>query len=205
MEDLLCVSASVRPEPSEVVQDYAAVCKELGCVAKPGVALRFIQDLRKQLSHAHERQDWLLRTWDDATITERQELDRMRRGWGPTTPTERMRRKSDVLAAMHCLSSAMTDLTLSEDEAEAADDEVNKKLDEAYQRINKQYVATIAILHAMDEPLPRPDLPDPDLLACLIHAVHWHDQLIPPDIARFKAAIAKAQGRADAPNNKDPS
>ncbi len=147
----------MMPCPVEIT-DYAAVCKELGCVPKPGVALRFIQDLRKQLANAHERQDWLLRSWDDATITERQELDRLRRGWGPTTPTERMRRMTDVAAAMHCLSSAMADLTLSEEEAESVDEEVHRRLDEAYQHVSKQYEATIAILNSINDPLHLPDL-----------------------------------------------
>lgn len=179
--------------------DYAAVCQELGCVAKSGVALRFVQDLRKQLSQAHERQDWLLRSWDDATITERQELDRMRRGWGPTTPTERMRRKDDVRAAMHCISSAMSDVTLSEEDAEAADPEVNRLLDEAHERLREHYAATIAILDDMEEPLPRPDLDYSEVVACLKHAVHWHDQLSPSDIARFEAALEAAKPPAPEP------
>lgn len=31
-----------------------------------------------------------------------------------------------------------------------------------------------------------------ELLASLKHAVHWHDQLTPADIARYEAVIARA-------------
>lgn len=34
----------------------------------------------------------------------------------------------------------------------------------------------------------------PELLDALKHAVHWHDQLTPADIARYEAVIAKAEG-----------
>lgn len=37
---------------------------------------------------------------------------------------------------------------------------------------------------------------DPDLLAMLKHAVHWHDQLTPNDIARYEAVIASAEARS---------
>lgn len=33
-----------------------------------------------------------------------------------------------------------------------------------------------------------------DLLEMLKHAVHWHDQLTPADIARYEAVISKAEG-----------
>lgn len=139
-----------------VRDDYAAICKELGCVEKPGVPLRFIQEMRKSLSAARERIDWLLRSWDDATITERQELDRMRRGWGPTTPTERMLRHRDLRDCMKVLSGALTDLTTPEDDN--ADPEVEARLQEAYDRVNKRYLASLEILRRLDEPLERPDL-----------------------------------------------
>lgn len=32
----------------------------------------------------------------------------------------------------------------------------------------------------------------PELLETLQHAIHWHDQLTPADIARYEAVIAKA-------------
>ncbi|MEZ2410595.1 hypothetical protein AB6806_27740 [Bosea sp. RCC_152_1] len=153
--------AALQAIIDEMTRERKAICEVLGCVDLPGVPLKFVREQRERLSKAWQREVELLRSWDDATITERQELDRMRRGWGPTTPTERMRRKADVQATMHCLSSALGDLTLSEEEAEAADDEVNKRLDEAYGRIYKQYVATIAILRGMDDPIPMQDLPTP--------------------------------------------
>lgn len=177
---------------NDLASEYAAICKELGCIEKPGVPLRFIQEQRMRLTSAYERCNWLLRSWDYASLTELQELDHMRRGWGPSTPTERMRRKADVAAAMHALSGAMSELTLSEEEAEAAGDEVNQRLDAAYERVNKQYIATIAILSAMDEPIPRPDIDYTEIVACLKHAVHWHDQLSPADIARFEVALSRA-------------
>lgn len=34
----------------------------------------------------------------------------------------------------------------------------------------------------------------PDLLAALENALRWHDQLRPDDVARMRAAIAKAAG-----------
>lgn len=36
------------------------------------------------------------------------------------------------------------------------------------------------------------------MLKALKHLVHWHDQLSPTDIAMAQAAIAEAEGRADA-------
>lgn len=33
-----------------------------------------------------------------------------------------------------------------------------------------------------------------ELLSCLEHAVHWHDQLTKDDIARYQAVISKAKG-----------
>jgi hypothetical protein len=150
--------AALQAIIDEMTRERKAMCEVLGCVDLPGVPLKFIREQRDRLSKAWQREVELLRSWDDASLTERQELDRMRRGWGPTTPTERMRRKDDVRAAMHCLSSALGDLTLSEDEAEAVDQEVLDRLDAAYQTVHKQYVATIAILNSMDDPIPLPDL-----------------------------------------------
>lgn len=150
--------AALQAIIDEMTRERKAICEALGCVDLPGVPLKFIGTLRRDLNKAHERHAELIRSWDNITPTERQELDIMRRGWGPTTPTERMRRKADVQAAMHCFSSALSDLTLSEDEAEEAGDEVNKRLNEAYERVNKQYIATIAILNSMDDPIPLLDL-----------------------------------------------
>ena len=147
---------AAMPAPEGVREDYAAICKELGCIEKPGVPLRFIQEMRKNLAAAGERIDWLLRSWDDATITERQELDRMRRGWGPTTPTERMLRHRDLRDCMQALSGALTDLTTPEDDN--AEPEVEARLQEAYDRVNKRYLASLEILRRLDEPLERPDL-----------------------------------------------
>lgn len=151
--------AALQAIIDEMTRERKAMCEVLGCVDLPGVPLKFVREQRDRLSKAWQREVELLRSWDDATITERQELDRMRRGWGPTTPTERMRRQADVQAAMHCLSSALGDLTLSEDEAESVDQEVLDRLDETYQRVHKQYVATIAILNSMNDPIPLMDLP----------------------------------------------
>lgn len=147
---------AAMPEAAGVREDYAAICEELGCIEKPGVPLRFIQEMRKSLTAAGERIDWLLRSWDDATITERQELDRMRRGWGPTTPTERMLRHRDLRDCMQALSGALTDLTTPEDEN--ADPKVEARIQEAYDRVNKRYLASLEILRRLDEPQPRPGL-----------------------------------------------
>lgn len=152
--------AALQAIIDEMVRERKAICAALHCVDLPGMPLKFIGVLQRDLSKAHERHVELIRSWDKASPTERQELDIMRRGWGPTTPTERMRRKADVQAAMHCISSAMSDLTLSEEEAEEAGDEVNKRLDEAHERLRKHYIATIAILNGVDsEPMPLADLP----------------------------------------------
>lgn len=157
----------------EMTQERKAICEALGCVDLPGVALKFAGVLRRDLSKAHERHVELIRSWDRASLTERQELDEMRRGWGPSTPTERMRRHADVAAAMQCLSGAMGILTLSEEEAEAADPEVNQRLDEAYERVNKQYIATIGILSRIHDPILRSDMnPDADSWKDLFEAAH---------------------------------
>jgi len=80
--------------------ELAEICQELGCTTKPGVALRFAKEMRRDLGRAHQRHAELIQTWDEASPTERQELDRLRRGWGPSTPTERMARREDLKAAM---------------------------------------------------------------------------------------------------------
>lgn len=61
----------------------------------------------------------------------------------------------------------------------------NDKIDIGYMCIgNDDMKANSALIEAA-----------PDLLEALKHAVNWHDQLTPKDIARYKAAIAKAEGR----------
>ena len=128
--------------------EYAEICKELGCTTAPGVALRFTKDLRRDLIRAHERHVELLRSWDDANLTERQELDRLRRGWGPSTPTERMARRTDLQAAMRTIERAMDDV-LPDDK-----DEENLTLDHfqaAYDKLRDGYREIIALLHAIPE------------------------------------------------------
>lgn len=87
--------------------ELAEICKELGCTTEPGVALRFVKELRRDFVRAHERQVELLQSWDLATPTERQELYLLRRGWGPSTPTERMARRADLREANSVIERAM--------------------------------------------------------------------------------------------------
>lgn len=135
-------------------EELAAICAVVGCIEKPGVALRFVSELRRDNQRSWERQNELLRTWEDASLTERQELDRLRRGWGPSTPTERMARRADLVEAMHVISRAM-DAVLPDDKDEEA-----LTLDHfqtAYDELSKGYQAIIALLHAL------PSLTDPDI------------------------------------------
>lgn len=113
------------------------ICKELGCTQAQGVALRFVKELRRDLRRADERQVELLRTWDTASPTERQELDRLRRGWGPSTPTERMARLTDLRAAMHIIGSAMQDVVPDEEIEE--DDLTFDHFNAAYDKLLKGY------------------------------------------------------------------
>lgn len=134
--------------------ELAEVCQELGCTTKPGVALRFAKELRRDLGRAHQRHVELIQTWDDASPTERQELDRLRRGWGPSTPTERMARRGDLIVAMHSIEAAMT-AVLPDDK-----EEDNLTLDHfqaAYDELSKAHKAIIALLHALPE-LSAPDI-----------------------------------------------
>lgn len=145
--------------PHALAEEYIEICREVGCIVKPGVALKFAKDLRRRLGEGHAREGQLIRMWDPATPTERQELDRMRRGWGPSSPTERERRRGDVAACMQALSIAMSELTVPEDEADDVPEEAQTRLDEAYDRINKEYVKVVAILHALvDDPKEWPDI-----------------------------------------------
>lgn len=122
------------------------VCNELGCTTKPGVALRFTKELRRDLQRAHERHVELLRSWDEATPTERQELDRLRRGWGPSTPTERMARRTDLIEAMHVISRAM-DAVVPDDKED--EDLTRDHFQAAYDRLTEGYKAIIALIDAL--------------------------------------------------------
>jgi len=130
------------------MSELADICKELGCTEKPGVALRFVKELRRDLDRAHERQVELLRTWDEATPTERQELDRLRRGWGPSTPTERMARRKDMIEAMSAISRAMDEVV--------PDDKTDEELtvdhfQRAYDGLSAQHLTMINLLHNIPE------------------------------------------------------
>lgn len=135
----------------------SAICRELGCIEKPGIPLSFVQDLRRQLSKAHARNGELIRSWDPATPTERQELDRMRRGWGPSSPTERERRRQDVAACLQALSTAMTNLSVGEDED--VPEEAQDRLDLAYERVSQQHTKVVEILRVLvADPKEWPDI-----------------------------------------------
>ena len=134
--------------------ELAEICAELGCTTKPGVALRFAKELRRDLGVAHQRHVELIQTWDDASPTERQELDRLRRGWGPSTPTERMARRGDLIAAMHSIEEAMTAVLPDDKEG---DDLSLDHFQAAYDVLAKAHREVIALLQALPE-LAAPDL-----------------------------------------------
>lgn len=134
--------------------ELAEICQELGCTTKPGVALRFAKELRRDLGKAHQRHVELIQTWDDASPTERQELDRLRRGWGPSTPTERMARRGDLISAMHSIEAAMT-AVLPDDKEE--DGLTLDHFQAAYDELSKAHKAIIALLQALPE-LSAPDI-----------------------------------------------
>lgn len=136
-------------------EELDAICQELGCTTKPGVALRFVKELRRDLIRAHERHIELLRTWDDASPTERQELDRLRRGWGPSTPTERMARRNDIMVAMQALSRSM-DAVVPDDKED--DDLTRDHFQRAYDALSAGHLEIIKILHAI------PALTEPELI-----------------------------------------
>jgi hypothetical protein len=149
--------APVVAATAEAQAERADICRELGCVDKPGVPLRFVQELRQQVSQANARVSELIRMWDPASHTERQELDRMRRGWGPSTPTERERRRGDVAECVQALSIAMADLTIHEDDD--VPEEAQGRLDEAYERVSKAHDAVLATLRAITaDPQEWPDV-----------------------------------------------
>lgn len=135
-------------------EEIAAICQELGCTTKPGVALRFTKELRRDLGRAIERHVELLQSWDTASPTERQELDRLRRGWGPSTPTERMARREDLKSAMRSIESAM-DAVLPDDKGD--DNLTLDHFQAAYEVLSKAHSEVIALLHALPE-LSAPDL-----------------------------------------------
>lgn len=134
--------------------ELAEICQELGCTTKPGVALRFAKEMRRDLGRAHQRHVELIQTWDEATPTERQELDRLRRGWGPSTPTERMARREDLKAAMHSIEAAMT-AVLPDDKEEG--EPTQEHFQAAYDELSKAHLAIIGLLQALPE-LSAPDL-----------------------------------------------
>ena len=136
-------------------EELAAISAVVGCINKPGVALRFVSELRRDNQRAHERQVELLRTWEDASLTERQELDRLRRGWGPSTPTERMARRADLIEAKTVISRAMD--TVMPDDKESEEDLTLDHFQKAYDELREGYGRIIALLHAI------PALTDPDL------------------------------------------
>jgi hypothetical protein len=139
----------------EPAEELTAICAVLGCITKPGVALRFASELRRDLQRAHERQVELLHTWEDASLTERQELDRLKRGWGPSTPSERMARRTDLRAAMTVLERAM-DSVLPDDKED--DDLTLDHFQTAYDKLSEGCREIIALLQAIPE-LTAPDLP----------------------------------------------
>lgn len=138
----------------EPADELAAICSVLGCITKPGVALRFASELKRDLYRAHERQVELLHTWEDATLTERQELDRLRRGWGPSSPTERMARRSDLRAAMSVIERAM-EAVLPDDKED--EDLTREHFQTAYDHLVDGYRAIIGLIQDI------PDLRDPDV------------------------------------------
>lgn len=138
-----------RPELEEI-------CKVLGCTTAPGVALRFTKELRRDLGRALERHTELVQTWDTASPTERQELDRLRRGWGPSTPTERMARREDLKAAMRSVEGAMTAILPPDDKEDA--EPTWEQFQAAYDVLTKAHKEVIALLQALPE-LSAPDLP----------------------------------------------
>jgi hypothetical protein len=135
--------------------ELAEICAELGCTTALGVALRFAKELRRDLGRAHARHVELINTWDTASPTERQELDRLRRGWGPSTPTERMARRGDLQAAMRSIENAMTAVLPDEEKDE---EPTWEQLHAAYEILSKAHREVIALLQALPE-LAAPDLP----------------------------------------------
>jgi hypothetical protein len=148
--------AAANAEIERLREERAAVCKELGCVAKPGVALTFVKALRKEARRQYAQNVEIMRSWDAASPTELQELDRLRRGWGPSTPTERQARHADLLACVQAFSIALTDLALPE-EIEVTE-EAQKAFDAAYDRVYAGYITVLEVSQKMNEPIAKPDI-----------------------------------------------
>jgi hypothetical protein len=147
------------PEVQPAAQERAEICRVLGCVDKPGVPLKFVEDLNKRVSDQWARINELLRSWDKATPTERQELDRLRRGWGPSTPTEREQRRANVASAIQALSIAMSDVSVPEDEADEIPKEAHDRLDEAHDRLGHAHTSLMAVLKEITaDPQEWPDI-----------------------------------------------
>lgn len=134
--------------------ELAEICKELGCTTTSGVALRFVKELRRDIGAAYRRHTELVQTWDAASPTERQELDRLRRGWGPSTPTERMARRTDLQAAMRSVEEAMSAVLPDEERDE---EPTWEQLHASYEVLSKAHREIIALLQALPE-LSAPDL-----------------------------------------------
>lgn len=149
--------ADLMQDPAALATEYVAICREVGCIVRPGLALDFTKKLRARLSEAHAREGELIRMWDPATPTERQELDRMRRGWGPSSPTERERRRQNVAACAQALSIAMSDVTVAE--GEDIEEEAQDRLDEAYERLSKAHDTVMAVVREIaTDPVEWPDI-----------------------------------------------
>lgn len=144
---------AMREALANAREELDGICNELGCTSNPGVALRFVKELRRDLTRAHDRHVELIRSWDFASPTERQELDRLRRGWGPSTPTERMARRTDLIEAMNVISRAM-DAVLPDDKED--ENLTRDHFHAAYEKLSVGYSAIIALIHAL------PALSDPD-------------------------------------------
>jgi hypothetical protein len=147
------------PKVDDLARERMEICRALGCVDKPGVPLEFVKRQLENYAEVWARNTQLIRSWDPATLTERQELDRMRRGWGPSSPTERNRRHRDVKACLAVLSSAMMDVTFADEDAIEMPEEAQQRLDEAYNRLDKQHTEMLIISKALDEePMEWPDI-----------------------------------------------
>jgi len=104
-------------------------------VAMPPIMSGAVADSLRQLGYASHA---------DAYEAMAMELDRLRRGWGPSTPTERMRRQSDLWAARAAMERALEFLESMEHSANSwplpedqeAWKEAAKELAYGIQRIN---------------------------------------------------------------------
>lgn len=103
-------------------EERKEICEELGCITEPGVPLRFVRGLREDLKRAYARNDELIRSWDAATLTERQELDRLRRGWGPSTPTTHMQRWADARDFLNWIAEVEEAADIRDDDDGAPED-----------------------------------------------------------------------------------